>query len=44
MAESVAILTGAALAFAMFSDAPPARRLRRRVRAAVRSIFGGDRP
>lgn len=44
MAESIAILVGAALAFAMFSDAPPARRLRRRVRSAARSIFGGDRP
>ncbi len=43
MAESIAILIGAALAF-MFSDAPTARRLRRRVRSAARSIFGGDRP
>lgn len=43
MAESATILIGAALAF-MFSGAPPARRLRRRVRSAARSILGGDRP
>lgn len=44
MAESIAILIGATLAFALISDAPPARRLRRRVRSAARSILGGDRP
>jgi len=43
MPEAIALLTGGLLAF-LFSDAPPARRLRRRVRQAVRAVFGGDRP
>lgn len=45
MAEAVAsFMIGASLAFAMFSDTAPARRLRHRVRNAVRAIFGDDRP
>ncbi len=43
MPEAIALLTGALLAFA-FSGAPAPRRFRRRVRRAVRAMFGGDRP
>jgi len=43
MPEAIALLTGGLLAF-LFSDAPHPRRLRRRVRQAVRAVFGGDRP